>query len=100
MIEAVLIVSAMLAAYWFGWVMAHSVVAKECERLGGFYVGTKVFHCSEIEVRQREAIHPPRPANFNPPPMYEKPPAPPAPPKVACCSGDCNQGRNCPARRK
>ena len=29
----------------FGWMIAHGVVATECEKLGSFYVGDKVFHC-------------------------------------------------------
>lgn len=29
----------------FVWVTAHSVVAQECEKLGAFYVGTKVYDC-------------------------------------------------------
>lgn len=29
------------------WATAHTVVAKECERLGAFYVGAKVYDCKE-----------------------------------------------------
>lgn len=29
----------------FGWIFAHSEVAKECEKLNSFYVGDTVFHC-------------------------------------------------------
>lgn len=28
-----------------GYAEAHSTVARECERLGAFYVGDKVFEC-------------------------------------------------------
>ena len=28
-----------------GWVNAHSIVAKECERLGAFYVGNVTYSC-------------------------------------------------------
>lgn len=35
--------------FLFGWVMAHETVAKECERLGGFFVGSKVYRCTKIE---------------------------------------------------
>lgn len=28
-----------------GYVVAHSVIARECERLGGFYVGNTVYEC-------------------------------------------------------
>ena len=34
--------------YAFGWVRAHITVAKECERLGKFFVGKKVFECIKI----------------------------------------------------
>ena len=30
-----------------GWSFAHSTVAVECNRLGSFYVGEKVFECKE-----------------------------------------------------
>lgn len=32
-----------------GYEYAHIVVAAECERLGGFFVGKKVFKCNAIE---------------------------------------------------
>lgn len=35
-----------------GWVHAHSVVAKECRRLGGFYVNKTVYKCVAQEPRQ------------------------------------------------
>lgn len=31
--------------YALGYVMAHQEVARECERLGGFYVGPKTYSC-------------------------------------------------------
>ena len=31
-----------------GWTIAHYVVATECRRLGGFYVGKKVYKCTDI----------------------------------------------------
>jgi hypothetical protein len=31
-----------------GWHRAHECVAKECERLGAFFVGNKTFKCTEI----------------------------------------------------
>jgi hypothetical protein len=31
-----------------GWYRAHECVAKECERLGAFFVGNKTFKCTEI----------------------------------------------------
>ena len=41
-----------LIGWFFGWIHAHSTVASECEKLGSFYVGSKVFHCAKIEARQ------------------------------------------------
>lgn len=35
-------------AYKIGWTEAHVMVAKECERLGSFFVGKKVYHCNLI----------------------------------------------------
>lgn len=32
----------------FGWGDAHRTVAKECERLGGFYVGKDVYKCVKV----------------------------------------------------
>lgn len=32
-----------------GWVNAHKTVEAECEKLGGFYVGKKVFKCVKVE---------------------------------------------------
>ena len=37
-----------LAFYQFGFWGAHLTVASECEKLGSFYVGKKVFKC-ELE---------------------------------------------------
>lgn len=31
--------------WYFGYAYAHLVVAVECDRLGGFYVGKRVFRC-------------------------------------------------------
>jgi hypothetical protein len=39
-----------------GWILgyahAHYVVAAECERLGGFFVGEQVYKCHAIEKRE------------------------------------------------
>ena len=29
----------------FGWITAHSTIAGECNKLGAFYVGDKVYEC-------------------------------------------------------
>ena len=37
-------------AFWLsGWYFAHTTVATECERLGKFYVGKKVYQCMKIQ---------------------------------------------------
>ena len=35
--------------YWIGYTGAHADVARECERLGGFYVGKTVYKCTKVE---------------------------------------------------
>lgn len=39
----------LFVGYSFGWSRAHKVIAIECERLGGFFVGKKIFRCQSIE---------------------------------------------------
>lgn len=39
-------------AILIGWILAHNTVATECEKLGSFYVGDKVFKCELKEVKQ------------------------------------------------
>lgn len=31
------------------WVSAHSTIADECKKLGGFYVGNTVFKCEVVK---------------------------------------------------
>ncbi len=45
----VLTLIACLICYKAGWVNAHKTVAKECKRLGKFYVGKEVFQCTQVE---------------------------------------------------
>ena len=45
-------VLAFLAGKCYGWVQAHHVVATECERLGKFFVGKKVYSCVKIEEKE------------------------------------------------
>lgn len=53
MMEAIgVILLCALIGYWIGWVHAHNTVADECERLGGFYVGKKIFKCEKVESRK------------------------------------------------
>lgn len=37
-----------------GWVSAHGMVAEECRRLGGFFVGKDVFKCVKISENIKE----------------------------------------------
>jgi competence transcription factor ComK len=48
-----LIVLCFIAA-GFGNAVGHSTVARECERLGAFYVGNKTFTCHLKEVSHAE----------------------------------------------
>lgn len=41
----VLLVALTVAGWTLGYVMAHSGVSRECERLGAFYVGPKTYTC-------------------------------------------------------
>ena len=38
-----------LLGVFFGWILAHSNISTECNKLNSFYVGDKVYHC---EVRK------------------------------------------------
>ena len=39
------IVLAVLVGILIGWISAHTAIARECEMLGGFYVGDRVYAC-------------------------------------------------------
>ena len=39
----------LLIGWVCGWIHAHNTVAGECEKLGSFYVGTSVYHCTKID---------------------------------------------------
>ena len=39
----------LVVGYRIGYVSAHTDVARECERLGGFYVGQTVYKCTKVE---------------------------------------------------
>lgn len=36
-----------LVGLLIGWIIAHSIVSIECDKLGGFYVGDKIYYCTE-----------------------------------------------------
>ena len=38
----------------WGWAAAHYTVAAECERLGGFFVGDRIYKCHAIGDRTKE----------------------------------------------
>lgn len=42
-----LLVCMILIGICIGWAVAHSTIADECRRLGGFYVGKSTFKCVE-----------------------------------------------------
>lgn len=44
----------------FGYIKAHVVVAKECERLGKFFVGETVYEC--VKITKNEGQVPPKDA--------------------------------------
>lgn len=39
-------IAGMFAGGFIGWVWAHYSIADECEKLGGFFVGKKVYRCT------------------------------------------------------
>ncbi|PVX86456.1 hypothetical protein C7402_102292 [Paraburkholderia unamae] len=42
---------AAVTAFCFGWGCAHSTIARECDRLGAFYVGKTTYVCVGKESR-------------------------------------------------
>lgn len=42
---SLLLMTTGLSGWGLGYVMAHNEMARECERLGGFFVGPKVYSC-------------------------------------------------------
>ena len=43
--EAVMTTVVLLAVTVLIWSMAHTTVAHECDKLGAFYIGDKVYEC-------------------------------------------------------
>lgn len=52
--EAVMTTAMVLALTGLVWAIAHSEVARECEKLGAFYVGDKVFECKLKEGKSHD----------------------------------------------
>ena len=44
----------LLIGIWLGWILTHHIIAKECERLGGFFIGKNIYKCNAIEPRRPE----------------------------------------------
>lgn len=44
-----------IVCYKLGWVAAHQTIAKECKKLGGFYVDKEVFKCVKVESIESKA---------------------------------------------
>lgn len=49
MTSAFFVLVALIVGYGIGWSNAHYTVATECEKLGSFYVGSRVFKCLNID---------------------------------------------------
>lgn len=49
---ALVVVFAIFMGYLGGWQQAHTTVAVECTKLGSFYVGDRVFKCTEVSVKE------------------------------------------------
>jgi|694.fasta_scaffold07873_5 hypothetical protein len=43
-----------LLGMFVGWIYAHNIIATECEKLGKFYVGNKVFTCISVEHKHKK----------------------------------------------
>ena len=48
MINMLLVSFMFIFGTWVGWVTAYSTVSTECETQDSFYVGKKIYKCSEI----------------------------------------------------
>jgi len=61
------IVISLIVGYAWGWGSAHNTVAKECKRLGRFYVGMNTFYVDKIthENDGKGGIPPPPRTNPN-----------------------------------
>lgn len=46
--KPMLLVIGLVLGIWIGWIQAHNTIAKECRKLGWFYVGSSIFKCVEI----------------------------------------------------
>jgi hypothetical protein len=54
MTEGFLAICTLLCGFVFGWVAAHDEVAKECDKLGKFYIGDTVYECKAVSKKDGE----------------------------------------------
>ena len=43
----------LILGWVIGWYDAHITVGTECKRLGAFYIGSTVFKCIAIEIKEK-----------------------------------------------
>lgn len=53
--KAMLLVIGLILGIYIGWVQAHHTIARECRKLGSFYVGSSVFKCLEIKKDSKDS---------------------------------------------
>lgn len=46
----------LVIGFLVGYHFAHVTVSEECEKLGKFFVGDKVYHCNLIEERRQDTV--------------------------------------------
>lgn len=49
-----------LAGFHIGWFRSHITIVNSCSRLGGFYVGCRVFKCTAIDIGAQPQLPPAR----------------------------------------
>ena len=52
--ESIMTTAVLLALIVLVWVLARTTVASECDKLGAFYVGNKVFECKRKEGKSHD----------------------------------------------
>ena len=48
-----LVLLSITLGHTLGWAITHTTVATECTKLGSFYVGDRVFKCTEVSVKEQ-----------------------------------------------
>lgn len=49
MAMAMAIMISLMIGTWFGYGYSHKILATDCTKMGGFYVGTKTYNCSLVK---------------------------------------------------